>query len=482
MTRSLPVVLACADALMPRARYVLDTLLVAGGVAVSYQSSPPDCGPWLLYGAPRPDWDGLDRCVAIAHCASAWDLFERRADVDSAHTCDGLRVVFADTSPHADSTWAFRFDALANAFYFLSSWSERIGDARAAKRGLYADSVFKRLSVPQDVVDQYLARLLDAVRVCCERSGNAEWPLPQWPGGADYAVLLSHDVDFIPAGTFDVLKQGAKTIARHLLRQRDPADAARAGLGLARALVRGRDPYGCLPEIMARETALGVAASFQVAVGRRHPNDVNYRIEDDGVRDYLRAIVDCGFELCLHGSFRSTENPQWYVDEAALLSERLGRPIGSRQHFLSFDYDALFAAQERAGIEFDMSMGYPDACGPRAGFSYPYFPYCLEEDRPYTVLQVSLFLMDVTLRGYLDLRPAPAWERIQYELGRLKTKRGAVSVVWHPIVFGGARDPGYDALFWKLVDHVGASNGLATDGRTINTLWRERAHGYPSFA
>ena len=91
--------------------------------------------------------------------------------------------------------------------------------------------------------------------------------------------------------------------------------------------------------------------------------------------------------------------------EARLLGERLARPLGSRQHFLSFDYDTLFAAQEEAGIRYDMSMGYPDRLGPRAGFSHPYFPYNLREDRPYRVLQFSLFLMDVTLRSYMGLRP-----------------------------------------------------------------------------
>ncbi len=51
-----------------------------------------------------------------------------------------------------------------------------------------------------------------------------------------------------------------------------------------------------------------------------------------------------------------------------------------------------------------MSMGFPDRIGPRAGFSYPYFPYCLDEDRPYDVVEISLFLMDVTLRSYMGLK------------------------------------------------------------------------------
>ena len=172
---------------------------------------------------------------------------------------------------------------------------------------------------------------------------------------------------------------------------------------LINALASGRDAYGCVPEIIAREKALGVRSSFQVAVANAHPNDVNYSIDDDAVRDYLRVITDEGFDLCLHGSYRSAEQVDRYVAEAELLATRLARPVGSRQHFLSFDYDTLFTAQEAAGIRYDMSIGFPDRPGPRAGFSYPYFPYCLAEDRPYDVVEIGLFLMDATLSGYLNL-------------------------------------------------------------------------------
>ncbi len=148
-------------------------------------------------------------------------------------------------------------------------------------------------------------------------------------------------------------------------------------------------------------------------------------------------------------------------------------PKGSRQHFLSFNYDDLFTAQEKAGIEYDMSMGYPDRAGPRAGFSYPYFPYCLADDRPYNVVEISLCLMDVTLRSYMSLSTDETWEHISGELSSLRGKGGSVSCVWHPIVFGGARDPGMAGLYWRMVEEVKDTNGLATDGLVVNAHWRE---------
>ncbi len=480
---TLPIVLRCAETHARRVRYVFDTLLMAAGIQTCYVSEPPGDGPWLLYAGSMPKAEPrISSCLAIAYCPGAWRLFDAGQDAEQAADVDGLPVVLPLTFVGFDRDQDIRVDLVANAFYFLASWTERVNGSNAGGRQLHAHGVCNRLGLPQDIVDQYLERLLQRLRDLCERLGTKRWTRAPWPDGARYALVLSHDVDFLPAGPVDVARQGAKTALRHLLRERDPADALRAMAGLAGACFAGRDPYGCVPEIIERERALGVRSSFQVAVGHRHPHDVNYRIENDRVRDYLRCISEAGFDLCLHGSVRSTENPAWYVEEAALLERRLGRPRGSRQHFLSFDYDGLFSAQEKAGIHYDMSMGFPDQIGPRAGFSHPYFPYCIEQDRPYDVLQISLFLMDVTLRGYMGLKLPAAWQAIEHTLEQLGRVGGCASAVWHPIVFGGARDPGYDELYWRMVSRVRETGGLATDGRTINAHVRRRASGYASFA
>jgi hypothetical protein len=478
----LSIVLHCAKALFPKVRYVFDSLFMAVGVPIVYVSRPPSKGAWLLYGPTKQVPYPIDRCVAIAHCTESWRLFEGSADCASATTVGGLATVLPQAAAGFDDASDIAFDLPANAFYFLASWSERAAPNGRQMRRLQSNSVFARLGVPQDIVDRYLARLMTLLVDLCDTIGRPRWPPREWPQGSRYALVLTHDIDFIPLGVIDTVRQGGKSVLRHLVRQRDPVDAFRAAVGFARAVMQGRDPYGCVPAIIEREMALGLRTSFQVAVGRRHPSDVNYRIEDDRVRDYLRVIPDAGFDLCLHGSYRSTENLAWYGEEVALLARRLGRPLGSRQHFLSFDYDTLFASQEQAGIQYDMSMGYPDRTGPRAGFSYPYFPFCVKEDRPYDVVQISLFLMDVTLQSYLGLKRREAWDLVKVELNDLREKAGCVSAVWHPIVFGGARDPGYDQLFWDMARYVRDTGGLATDGATINRFWRDEARTYSSFA
>jgi len=480
-TPSVSICLQCHAGLQTKVRYVFDTLFLAAGVPVRYVEKLPPSGICIDYAPKLQEPRSVPSPLFIAHDPAAWAFFEGDRLPSHAKVFDGLPLVFPPAGAHDAPDGNIGFDIVANAFYFLCSWAERSVGLANPSRHLYATSEFARLGVPQDIVDRYLALLLERLLPHGAESGAPTRPGYRWLEGKSFAVVLSHDVDFVPVRWWDNAVQGAKTLLRHLLRQRDAVVAWRAMRGYLAATMTGRDPYGCVPEIIERERALGLRSSFHVAVGHRHFNDVNYSIKDDRVRNYLSVIARSGFDLCLHGSFRSTEDIRWYVEEADLLAALLERPSGSRQHFLSFNYDSLFLAQEAAGIRYDMSMGYPDRPGPRAGFSSPSFPYNLQENRPYRVLEISLFLMDVTLSGYMNLRACSAHRIIEDFLTGLRDKGGCASVVWHPIVFGGARDPGYDELYYELASRTIDLGGLATDGRTIDDFWRQRAGDYASF-
>lgn len=473
------MVLRCDDRLHGKVKYTFDTLFMAAGIPVAYGDTIPDDKPAVVYGATAERCD--DRCLTIMHAPEAWRFLDGDGAPDPQAVDDGIIVPFPASHPADGSNTLIPFDLAANAFYFLSCWFERVDSPPAGTRRLFRDSAFERFAIPQDIVDRYLDLLLRRIDAVCV-SDRARWAGGMvWPEAKTFAVVLSHDVDFVAGGLADTLGQGARTLARHLVRQRDPAAAAVGVAKLASLLARGRDVFCPLSDMIAGERERCVRSSFQVAVERGHPSDVNYDIMDDRTRDYLQIVPESDFDLCLHGSFLSTSSVQTYVAEADRLAARMARPIGSRQHFLSFDFAVLFDAQEQAGIEYDMSLGFPDRIGPRAGFSYPFFPYCLDKDRPYDVLEIGLFLMDVTLCSYMDLSPADARARVDATLADLRRKRGCASVVWHPIVFGGARDPGYDDVYWHLVDRVLETDGLATDGRTINGAWRRRARQYETF-
>lgn len=479
------ITLNCAETFKPKARYVLDTLLSTHRVPVEYE----DLGNLretpthhAIYYGPLSDAPNDERCLRIFHDADYGAFFKREAVADEPRRVQGLPILVGQAAPAFTNDRDIGFDLIANAFYFLSSWPERILDKSRGGPTHFPESVFSSLGIPQDIVDQYLALLVQRLNRLASAADRPAYQPLRWNGNKRFAVVLSHDVDFIPSTTGDVLKKGAQSLLRSVVRHQSPLDACRVSGAFLRNIDRRENPYRRIPHMIARERARNVRASYQIAVARHHPNDVNYSVDDPGVVRYLRTIQDNGFEICLHGSYLSTEIPGAYEQEAARIRECFGEVTGSRQHYLSFRQETLFRAQERAGIQFDMSLGYADQIGFRSGFSFPFFPYCFDEDRPYNVLQISLFLMDVTLRGYMGFGPDEALKRIQEQLGALARTGGCGSVVWHPILFGDARDPGYGPLFWKLIDEVEDRNGLATDGATVNAFWRGQMEGYTSFS
>lgn len=479
---SVDIYLRCPRFFESKAKYVFDTLFSAMRVGVRYCAGEiRETGNLVIvYSACLPADAPGEGCIRIFCSGSACAFFEGGSDVSAAVLVEGLKLVHSE-HPNGVEGWDIPFDLVANAFYFLSSWWERAGGSGLLRR-TFSDSVFCSLDIPQDIVDQYLVLLMERLQKA--RGGRAPGfsALPDWPEGSSFAVVLSHDVDYVPRGAAGQAVAGCRSVLRALIRKRSIGESWKTAAGFLRAAAAGRDAYGCIAAILAGESDLGVKSSFQVAARRHHRCDVNYDVGNEKVRRELCPIIEQDFEVCLHGSFCSTEHAGWYEEEARTLARLLKRPLGSRQHFLAFDYDALFSAQERAGIEYDMSMGFPDRAGPRAGFSYPYYVYNLREDRPYNVVQISLFLMDVTLSGYQRLVPEAAWEVIDEHLRSAQRKRGCFSVVWHPIVFGGARDPGYGDLWWRLIDETRRLGGLATDGRTINAFVRDFTRRYDSFA
>jgi hypothetical protein len=150
-------------------------------VPVRYSAQPPRDGPWLLY-AERADFDGASgRCLYLPYRPSAWDSINKGEGSLFVDSVSGVPNVLSGGALPAQDASNIRVDLFANAFCFLSSWAERHEACESDTRGLYSESAFKRLGIPQDVVDIYLDVLRRELSACCERANVAEWPKPEWP-------------------------------------------------------------------------------------------------------------------------------------------------------------------------------------------------------------------------------------------------------------------------------------------------------------
>ena len=163
----LRVVLACDERLRAKARYTLDTLLMAAGIVAVHAPEPPATGePWLLYG-PAVELPTPSRCFHVQHAPAAWRYLDGASDGIFLRLPNGAVDPFPTEPAAARANSGISFDLVAAAFYFLSCWAERSAADGANSRSLHADSVFARHGVSMDVVDRYLQALLQGLESTC---------------------------------------------------------------------------------------------------------------------------------------------------------------------------------------------------------------------------------------------------------------------------------------------------------------------------
>jgi len=318
-------------------------------------------------------------------------------------------------------------------------------------------------------VTDLMMLLWDALRRAAAAAGLSLDRAPAWPPGRDFAVLLSHDVDLWR-------KRSARQFAKELLRS--VAHPLRLG-SVARAFLRGADPWSDLEGIAALEEQRGMHSTFFVLAGRPDLqlgglHVVNsYRAAPSEVGATLRAVAERGCEVALHGSFDSFRSAEALAGERRDVESLSGQPVlGCRQHFLRFDRPATWRAQIDAGLTYDATLGYHDADGYRAGFSFPFRPFAGEE---LPILALPLVVMDGALRERQGLDAEAAWRVVERYLERTRADGALLSLLWHNHYFCDLDAPGYRGVYERALDWIRDHRGWGASAREISEWWTRRA-------
>jgi hypothetical protein len=182
----------------------------------------------------------------------------------------------------------------------------------------------------------------------------------------------------------------------------------------------------------------------------------------------------------LHGSYRASRTPGKLTAERARLQALARRPIlGYRQHYLNFEPAALFREVGQSGLRYDMSVGYNDRSGPRAGTYFPFRPYDLDNRRPCPIWEIPFVLMDTTLATTYRLGAADALAHATRVLEPVTAAGGCVAIIWHQEQCGGLLDPGFDGVYIDLLEWLVQRRGRLTSGAALlpelDAAWRMTA-------
>jgi len=284
---------------------------------------------------------------------------------------------------------------------------------------------------------------------------------PVWPGGAPFALGLSHDVDRIRK-TFQRVTHARRALSR--------AGAKRA---LGQAVRSGGDSYWRIPQIMALEKQLGVRSTFfflhevpgdqHLGLRQRILLSGACRLDEPRVREILPQLRDGGWEIGLHSSSFARHNDTRLAFEKRLLESICKERIaGVRQHFLAPHIPDLWPMYHSNGFEYDSTMGYSKRIGFRAGTC---FPFPISSDA--ALHQLPFEIMDGALRD-----AAESWPECLRALKTVERLGGAIVLLWHQRFFDEEEFPGYGELYKKLISEATRRGAWVAPLREVVNHWR----------
>ena len=415
----LAVVVDCEPHFQPAARYVVGAMLGMTGLPFGFAApaAANDSDVVLYYGPAGAAPPGADVAVPAGAPRPA------RQDLPVETTPDGVRICA---------------DPIAASFAMLTDF------------------------VPEDephdapLVNAYAWQLAGLLVDAAKRKGLPALQLWPWPDGREHAVVLSHDVD---QAELDRPANGLRLLALTLTTREFrglPRGLLHLGRGLWRALLRrGADPAWRFEQIMELEERAGFRSSFYfVPMATSAGRDPAYDVSAPRMRDLVARLSAGGWEVGVHGSYRSTGDERQLRRERERLEAILGAPVaGIRQHYLRLRPGA-FRAQSAAGYVYDSTVGYADAVGFRAGIACPFHPYELDKAKPLTLLEIPLTAMDGALFWHLACSPDGAVERTTALLRASRRQHGLTALLWHQRAGDARRYPGwweaYEAILERL--------------------------------
>lgn len=222
------------------------------------------------------------------------------------------------------------------------------------------------------------------------------------------------------------------------------------------------DSYWNYKEIIELEKQYGFSSSFYFFGGGNHFWDATYSIYDKEMTNLLHEIKDSGCEVGLHGSFNSYNNLEILQSEKESLEKIVGKIHSIRQHFLRFDVKKTYSIYEKLGIKCDVTLGYAQHEGFRAGICLPYQPYSLDDDRPYNMIEIPLTVMDGTFYEitYKNLNSEESWQSIRQLLEVTKHFGGCIVILWHNVYLEYLEHKDTADIYRQTLNWIAENNGV----------------------
>lgn len=321
-------------------------------------------------------------------------------------------------------------DLFASAFFMLTRWEEAVSPARDAygRFPAQASLAYREGFLHRPVVNEYA----DFLGYCLARLG---YVLPE---RRRYARLhLSCDVDH-PRLWWSWADRW-RTLTGSLWRRRNPREALWWG---RHHFFRQQDPFDVFDEWMQRAERQNLTWNFNFLGKCPENTDARYALQHPFVRRLLQRIAERGHVIGFHPSRQAHADAALFARELDELRRASPLPVTTgRQHYLCFSAPDTWQRWADHGMDWDSTLGYPEAEGFRCGIccDFPVFNFRTRQMLP--LREKPLIAMDVTLAHYQGYTPEQALERLRVLWNATEQHGGEFVLLWH--------NSSWNDYFWK---------------------------------
>ncbi|WP_243637740.1 polysaccharide deacetylase family protein [Natrarchaeobius oligotrophus] len=266
------------------------------------------------------------------------------------------------------------------------------------------------------------------------------------PVDGEFALCLTHDVDRPYKGFRSLYYATRERPTYHL-----------------RTALSSANPYWQFEEIMALEDELGVRSAFYF-LNEQHlladrpvrewtsPSNWiqhlgRYDVTRDDVVEVIRSLEDGDWEVGLHGSYHTADDPQRLREEKEILESILdGSVVGGRQHHLRLQEPETWNHHRAIGLRYDASLGSGTDCGFHEGYR-PIRPF----DDQFVVFPTTVMDQALPDPGSEPEAARRVCERLLLDAAR---NDATMTVLWHPRFFHEREFPGYRSLYRWLIERA----------------------------
>ncbi|MBI2967092.1 MAG: polysaccharide deacetylase family protein [Bacteroidetes bacterium] len=347
------------------------------------------------------------------------------------------------------------YDIISNAFFYLSGWQEYFNEKKDVHgRFPWKESIQYELKISGiPVVNYYFDILKTAVETVTGKKLNVDL----WNGNPPFVSFISHDIDKCKSawkeGVLGELGKGNFF----------------SPYGLFMEKIFGNDAWFNFDELQEVDNHFIVKPTY-FFIGRYGKENgiwnADYRIERDDMQTVLHDLSISGCEVGIHGSFGTHLDPDKLKNEMVKINRDI---YGNRFHFLKFDAQKSPGVLEKAGVQYDSTLGFAEQPGFRHGFCFPFFLYDLTDDRMTNVLEVPLTVMDATLleKKYLGLTPGEALPFVIKIISEIKKFNGCFTLLWHNNTISEFKYSGWRKVYEGILEYISAQNTVFLSGRDI---------------